>query len=101
MESEHNRLVHRFTVTHKDMYYIYNVYLSNINSKTFTLISHVCSQLHELQVCYHNFMGVADYGKYGHGEVVGMKIPQSSIGDFAKEYFDLFTAKGGRYYATF
>merc|ERR1711976_1153389 len=24
----------------------------------------------------------------------GMKIPQGSIGDFAKEYFDLFTAKG-------
>ena len=42
-------------------------------------------------------MGVADYGKYGHGEVVGMKIPQSSIGDFAKEYFDLFTAKGGKH----
>lgn len=50
----------------------------------------------EGRVCYHNFMGVADYGKYGHGEVVGMKIPQSSIGDFAKEYFDLFTAKGER-----
>jgi hypothetical protein len=24
-----------------------------------------------------------------------MKIPQASIGDFAKEYFALFTAKGG------
>lgn len=50
----------------------------------------------EGRVCYHNFSSIADYGKLGHGEVVGMKIPQSSIGDFAKEYFDLFTAKGER-----
>lgn len=50
----------------------------------------------EGRVCYHNFQGVADYGKFGHGEVVGMTIPQASIGDFAKEYFDLFTAKGER-----
>ncbi len=49
------------------------------------------------KVCYHNFMGVADYGKLGHGEVVGMRIPASSIGDFAKEYFDLFTPKGGEF----
>ena len=41
-------------------------------------------------------MGVADYGKLGHGEVVGMKIPENKIGDFAKEYFDLFTEKGGK-----
>lgn len=50
----------------------------------------------EGRVCYHNFQSVADYGKLGHGEVVGMKIPDSSIGDFAKEYFDLFTPKGER-----
>ena len=50
----------------------------------------------EGRVCYHNFQSIADYGKLGHGEVVGMKIPQSSIGDFAKEYFDLFTPKGER-----
>lgn len=50
----------------------------------------------EGRVCYHNFNQIADYGRFGHGEVVGMKIPQSSIGDFAKEYFDLFTAKGER-----
>lgn len=50
----------------------------------------------EGRVCYHNFQGVADYGKYGHGEVVGMTIPESQIGNFAKEYFDLFTAKGER-----
>lgn len=48
------------------------------------------------RVCYHNFQGVADYGKLGHGEVVGMTIPQSSIGDFAKEYFSYFTEKGER-----
>mmetsp|Transcript_9127 Transcript_9127/g.21452 ORF Transcript_9127/g.21452 Transcript_9127/m.21452 type:complete len:291 (-) Transcript_9127:31-903(-) len=50
----------------------------------------------EGRVCYHNFQSIADYGKLGHGEVVGMKIPESSIGDFAKEYFDLFTPKGER-----
>ena len=50
----------------------------------------------EGRVCYHNFQSIADYGKLGHGEVVGMKIPDSSIGDFAKEYFDLFTPKGER-----
>jgi peptide methionine sulfoxide reductase MsrA len=50
----------------------------------------------EGRVCYHNFQGVADYGKLGHGEVVGMRIPQTSIGDFAKEYFSLFTEKGER-----
>lgn len=50
----------------------------------------------EGRVCYHNMQGVADYGKLGHGEVVGMTIPESSIGDFAKEYFSLFTAAGER-----
>ena len=32
----------------------------------------------------------------GHGEVVGMRIPQSSVGDFAIEYFKLFGTKGER-----
>lgn len=50
----------------------------------------------EGRVCYHNFQGVADYGKLGHGEVVGMKIPTSSIGDFAAEYFSLFDNNGQR-----
>ena len=50
----------------------------------------------EGRVCYHNFQSIADYGKLGHGEVVGMKIPDSSIGDFAKEYFGLFTPKAER-----
>ena len=50
----------------------------------------------EGRVCYHNFQSVADYGKLGHGEVVGMKIPQSSISDFSVEYFKLFGDKGER-----
>jgi peptide methionine sulfoxide reductase MsrA len=39
---------------------------------------------------------LADYGKLGHGEVVGMKIPEASIGDFAKEYFSLFSPTNDR-----
>lgn len=41
-------------------------------------------------VCYHNGQNIADYGKLGYGEVVGMRIPQSAIGDFATEYFSLY-----------
>lgn len=48
------------------------------------------------KVCYHNMRSIADYGKLGHGEVVGMSIPENKIGDFAVEYFNLFTAKGER-----
>lgn len=50
----------------------------------------------EGRVCYHNFQSVADYGKLGHGEVVGMKIPSASIEDFAVEYFKLFVGEGER-----
>jgi hypothetical protein len=50
----------------------------------------------EGRVCYHNFQSVADYGKMGHGEVVGMRIPPSAVGDFAKEYFALFGDGGER-----
>ena len=49
----------------------------------------------EGRVCYHNFQGVADYGKLGHGEVVGMSIPEDRVGDFSVEYFKLFGDKGG------
>jgi hypothetical protein len=45
------------------------------------------------RVCYHNFEGIADYGKLGHGEVVGMEIPESKIGDFGRVYFSLFNPK--------
>uniref|UniRef100_A0A7S2UCK1 peptide-methionine (S)-S-oxide reductase n=1 Tax=Attheya septentrionalis TaxID=420275 RepID=A0A7S2UCK1_9STRA len=48
------------------------------------------------KVCYHNAASVADYGKLGHAEVVGMKIPSSKFKDFAVEYFKLFDAKGDR-----
>jgi len=47
-------------------------------------------------VCYHNFSGLSDYGKLGHGEVVGMTLPESSIGDFADVYFSLFGKNGQR-----
>lgn len=47
----------------------------------------------EGRVCYHNFQGIADYGKLGHGEVVGMTIPQSKIKDFANLYFSLFNPR--------
>jgi hypothetical protein len=36
---------------------------------------------------------IADYGKLGHGEVVGVNIPQSKIGDFAELYFSLYNPK--------
>ena len=49
----------------------------------------------EGRVCYHNFSGMADYGKLGHGEVVGIRLPSRAIGDFARVYFDLFI-KGDR-----
>jgi hypothetical protein len=45
------------------------------------------------RVCYHNLLGVADYGKLGHGEVVGMTIPQDNIVDFSEVYFSLFNPK--------
>lgn len=44
-------------------------------------------------VCYHNLMGVADYGKLGHGEVVGMRLPADQIESFGKVYFSLFNPK--------
>lgn len=47
-------------------------------------------------VCYHNFQGIADYGKLGHGEVVGMRIPESKLGLFAKEYVNLLDSNGDR-----
>ena len=39
---------------------------------------------------------VADYGKLGHAEAVGMRIPKASVRDFAREYFQLFDKKGDR-----
>jgi len=48
------------------------------------------------KVCYHNAASVADYGKLGHAEVVGLRIPPSKFKDFAVEYFKLFDAQGDR-----
>ena len=35
-------------------------------------------------------MNVADYGQLGHGEVVGVDIPESAVKGFADQYFSLF-----------
>jgi len=48
------------------------------------------------KVCYHNAQSIADYGKLGHAEAVGMRIPPSKFGDFAEEYFQLFDKSGAR-----
>ena len=47
----------------------------------------------EGRVCYHNLMSVADYGKLGHAEVVGMDLPSNKIVDFARVYFASFDPK--------
>lgn len=52
-------------------------------------------------VCYHTFppgteAARADYGRLGHGEVAGMKIPAGTVGDFATEYFSLLDKNGDR-----
>jgi hypothetical protein len=47
----------------------------------------------EGRVCYHNRQGVADYGKLGHGEVVGMTLPADKIVEFSALYFSLFNPK--------
>lgn len=47
----------------------------------------------EGRVCYHNFQSVADYGKLGHGEVVGMTLPSDKVADFAQVYFSLFNPR--------
>ena len=46
--------------------------------------------LDQNRVCYHNLRSVADYGKLGHTEVVGLQVPAGRVGDFADKYFDLF-----------
>ena len=47
----------------------------------------------EGRVCYHNLQSVADYGKLGHGEVVGMTLPADRIVEFSALYFSLFNPK--------
>jgi peptide methionine sulfoxide reductase MsrA len=48
------------------------------------------------KVCYHNALQEGDYGSLGHAEVVGLRIPGSSLERFATEYFKLFDEKGNR-----
>ena len=48
------------------------------------------------KVCYHNALQVADYGKLGHAEAVGMRIPASQFGLVAEEYCKLFSKEGNR-----
>ena len=47
-------------------------------------------------VCYHNLQQIADYGRLGHGEVVGMTVPSDKVVDFSKVYFSLFDRGGDR-----
>jgi peptide methionine sulfoxide reductase MsrA len=46
-----------------------------------------------------DFQGMADYGKLGHGEVVGMTLPANKIVEFSVLYFSLFNpiTKGNEY----
>jgi hypothetical protein len=53
----------------------------------------------EGRVCYHNFESVADYGRLGHGEVVGIKLPADKVAEFASVYFNLFDPRTkGKYF---
>eukprot|EP00527_Entomoneis_sp_CCMP2396_P009768 CAMPEP_0198136680 /NCGR_PEP_ID=MMETSP1443-20131203/304_1 /TAXON_ID=186043 /ORGANISM="Entomoneis sp., Strain CCMP2396" /LENGTH=276 /DNA_ID=CAMNT_0043797937 /DNA_START=85 /DNA_END=915 /DNA_ORIENTATION=- len=45
------------------------------------------------KVCYHNLQSMADYGRLGHGEVVGMTIPADQVVPFTKVYFSLFNPR--------
>jgi hypothetical protein len=48
------------------------------------------------KVCYHNAAQISDYGQLGHAEVVRLKIPTRSFGEFCKEYVALFNKDGYR-----
>lgn len=52
--------------------------------------------LRDGKVCYHNAAQVSDYGSMGHAEVVGLRIPRASFGEFATEYCKLFDKNGFR-----
>ena len=45
------------------------------------------------RVCYHNILSVADYGRLGHGEVVGISLPDDQVVPFTKFYFSLFNPR--------
>jgi len=43
------------------------------------------------RVCYHNPMAMdSDYGRMGHTEVVGVKVPEDKIPQFSDAFFALF-----------
>ncbi|CAE8602803.1 unnamed protein product, partial [Polarella glacialis] len=49
-------------------------------------------------VCYHNMAFAPDYGQMGHTEVVNVNVPESKLGEFAKEYLDdAARLRGGRH----
>lgn len=48
------------------------------------------------KVCYHNAVGVSDYGSLGHAEVVCLRVPPSKFGPIAEEYCKLFSSTGER-----
>jgi peptide methionine sulfoxide reductase MsrA len=51
-------------------------------------------------VCYHNLLGVGDYGSLGYGEVVQVNVPEdkglTSYRAFADQYFSLMGKDGDR-----
>ncbi|KAL3790110.1 hypothetical protein HJC23_013621 [Cyclotella cryptica] len=48
------------------------------------------------KVCYHNAANIANYGLLGHAEVVSLRIPLRSFGEFIMEYCKLFDENGLR-----
>ena len=73
--------------------------LGRTNSEVTSLTGYaggVTQERSQGEVCYHNMFGIGDYGKLGHGEVVKLEIPAVAYGQFADEYFKLFTQNGDR-----
>lgn len=45
------------------------------------------------KVCYHNMLSDSDYGRLGHGEVVGLTLPQDQLVPFTEFYFSLYNQR--------
>ena len=71
-------------------------YLSRSDKELTSLAGYAGGKDTSDKVCYHNFSGLPDYGKLGHGEVVGMKIPESAYANFATDFFALLDKNGDR-----
>ena len=80
---------HEFIVAEKKL-------LGRSNEQLTSLSGYAGGTAKDSKVCYHNMKGVQDYGKLGHAEVVGMRIPASKFGAVAEEYFKLFDNNGVR-----